>query len=218
MRQRGATLIELVVTITIVAIMAAVSAGIIVYLLQIFVYLPQEMKARTIAQEVLATIIEGEPGKQQGLRYAAGILTVTRTAATDRILYSAGYPGAADRQRVQLRWARRGTTGPARYEGTILRRVSPLGSTTLGGEETVPYYAGGGTWVRGNPANPPTVFRYYKANGDEIASGATNLSAADRAAIRRIDINIAVKAGSGLFQSWGATYTTSSSVEIQQYP
>ncbi|MDP3789401.1 MAG: type II secretion system protein, partial [Candidatus Omnitrophota bacterium] len=70
--RKGFSLIELVVTSSVIAIIAVVTSGIVITLMQLLIYIPSEMKAVSIANEVIRTVLEGEPARH-GMRYAAQI-------------------------------------------------------------------------------------------------------------------------------------------------
>src|SRR3989338_5404810 len=88
--RKAFTLIELIVTVSIVAIMAAVMAGVVIYVTQLFVYLPREMKVKTIANEIIETVTEGESQKR-GLRCSVQI----QSASANQVDYAFGYPGSS---------------------------------------------------------------------------------------------------------------------------
>ena len=58
--KRGFSLIELVVVMLLVAIIGGASSGSIMYVVQLFTYLPVQMQVRTTAHEVEDIIIEGD--------------------------------------------------------------------------------------------------------------------------------------------------------------
>ena len=205
MNKRGATLIEFIVTISVIAIIVAATSGIIVSLMQLFVYLPREMKTRTIAHEVMNVVTEGEVQKL-GMRYAMQV----QDASPTQFIYTFGYPGNTDKRNMKFRWDS--------AAGVIYRSYTAFGDPIDGPqppysqEEAIPYYARGEIAITGTSANHSTIFTFYKSDGSVWSLGTDPLNT-----IRRVDMTIVVKTGSGLFESWESSFQTTSSVEIKQY-
>jgi len=204
--RKGVTLIELVTTILIISIISAVTAGIVISLMQLFVYLPREMKARNIAHEVMDIMGEGET-QRRGMRYAVEV----QEALPTRFIYTFGYPGNTDKRIMRFRWDN--------ASKKIYRSYTAFGSdlATLpqppyGPEELIPYYASDEISINGRPANPNTIFTYFKADGSAWLDEVDPLNR-----IRRVEITIGVITGTGLFSTWDSSFQTTSSVEIKQY-
>ena len=185
---RGATLIELIVTLVVIAVLSAVTAGIVVTLMQLFVYLPSEMNARQISHDIAEQIMEGEPGKR-GARYAISITTATNT----QIAYTVGYPSTRDQYTMTFTY----NTGTDKVNMQV-----GSGSTTV-----VPYYASSNITVS-CPADK--FFTYYKAD----KSAWNPATETDTTLIRRVEITYTVATGSGVGQS---SFTTTSGTDVKQY-
>ncbi len=204
--KRGATLMELIMAMVIIAIISGVTAGIIVSLMQLFVYLPKEIKTRDIAHEVMDIMIEGE-SQRRGMRYAVNV----QVASPTQFSYTFGYPSDSDRRNMRFRWD---STGKKIYRSYTAFGV-PLGGTPppYGAEETIPYYARGDVSINGTGSpGSEYVFRYYKADGTQWVSGIDPLTT-----IRRVDMDLTVTTGTGVFTKWDSSFKTTSSVEIKQY-
>lgn len=205
MKEDGFSTIELIATILIVLIIAAVTAGILASLMQLFVYLPREMKARTIASEAMEIMAEGEIGKR-GMRYALEI----QDASPAQFTYTFGYPGNTDRRNMRFRWD--STTNK------IYRSYTAFGDPVLGpqppysAEDAVPYYATPEISIIGRPSSPNIIFTYFKQDGSAWNGGVDPLNT-----IGRVEINIAVSTGTGLFTNWQSSFETTSGVEIKRY-
>lgn len=200
-RAKGFTLVELIVTVTILAVMAGTTAGIVLSLLQMVVYLPKETRARLVAQEALYSFIEGDRGVM-GLRYANMILAANSTSVSYRV----GYPYSGDIRDVEL--ALNGAKPQRRYTD-----LGSAGSGSYGSWETVPYYITPDINITGLSSG--AIFSYFKSDGTAwTASGTppTNLHE-----IRRVDIGITVTTGAGLFKDWEASFRALSGVDIKQY-
>ena len=59
MNKKGFTLIEFIMGMAIIMIIAAVTAGILISLLYLVIYIPQRIQARTLAQQAMDDLIEG---------------------------------------------------------------------------------------------------------------------------------------------------------------
>lgn len=196
--RKGFSLIELVTTMTVVAIIGAVTAGIIIYLVQLVVYAPREMKAKTIAHEAIETMIEGDT-LHRGMRYAAEVVD----ASADQFSYKFGYPltvnigpTPADRRGMSFAW-----------DVTMmkLRRLSTaFGGDTYIIDEIIPYYAT-------SEIAMTCHFKYFDGTGLEWDATTPLYN------IRRVEIDIQVRTGTGLFQNWEGSFHTVSSVDIKEY-
>jgi len=202
---KGFTIVELIVTVTIIAILASVTTGLIAYFMQVVMYAPREMKAKTIAQEIAESIIEGQTLKR-GTRYASEI----QDASATRFTYIFGYPGNTDKRSMRFRWDSAAKKIYCSY--TAFGDATSGPQPPYGQEEAVPYYTRGEISVTGRTANPSTVFTYFKQDGSVWVNGIDPLTA-----IRRVEINIAVSTGSGLFQGGEGSFETTSGVEVKQY-
>ncbi len=92
--ETGFTLIELLITIAAVGILSISTATLIIYLVQLFLYAPIELKVDQVAEEVLNTIIEGDQDKR-GLRFATDITT----AQDNRIVFT-----NAEGKSIDINW------------------------------------------------------------------------------------------------------------------
>jgi len=208
--RNGATLVELIVTVTIIAIIASVTAGVIISVVQFFVYLPQEMKARSLAQDLVNIMKEGVP-ELKGTRYCFKVVS----AGPSEFVYQtfvAGYPG----QRRQIRLRLDTSTNKVYRSWIPLPEYQPPGMLPIipiENPEVVPYTAKSpDIAVTGSSGTPSTIFRYYKADGSEWNSGT------DRPAdIRRMSMTIRVRTGSGLSGRWQGSFEAASSVEVKQF-
>lgn len=203
--RKSFTLVELAVVISIIGILAATTAGIVVSLTQLIVYLPREMRAKIIAHEIMETMIEGESQKR-GMRYA----TVVKDASPIQFTYTFGYPGNTDKRNVRFEWDS--------AENKIYRSYTALGDVgddpppSYSSEEAIPYYARGDISVTGRASAPNTIFTYFKADGTLWTEGVDPLYN-----IKRIEININVKTGTGVFQFGESSFDATSGTEIRQY-
>lgn len=205
MRRDGATLVELIVTMSVVAIIAAATAGIVVYLMQLFIYLPRQMRARDAAHEVIEAMIEGEASKR-GMRYAMRV----QDASSTQFTCTFGYPANTDKRNMRFRF----------YGNKIYRSYTAFGDPVngpqppYGQEEIIPYYAAGDISISGETSNPNVIFTYFTASGSQLADP---VPPAQLNTIRRVEIGIVVNTGTGLFQNWDGSFATTSGVDIKEY-
>jgi prepilin-type N-terminal cleavage/methylation domain-containing protein len=188
--KKGFTLVEIIITSLIIAILAAVTGGIIVVLMQLFMYLPRDMSARMVAHDISDQIVDGQTGSR-GLRYAFSI-----TTAQDNLLtYTVGYPSLTDQYNVTFT-----------YDTTADKIYMKIGS---GSNATVPYYALSGI----NVTCPSSkFFTYYKKDGTAWTSGGT-----DTYNIGRVEATYTVSTGTGDFDSAEGSLTTTTGTDIKQY-
>jgi len=186
----GFTLIELVTTLVIISILAVVTAGIIVTLMQLFVYMPRDIKARMIAEEISDRILEGGPDAR-GLGYAVAI----NTAQADTLTYTVGYPAGADQYAVTFA-----------YNIGTDKVYMQVGS---GGSSVIPPDAAGDISVT-CPSN--VFFKYYKDDGSAWTAGGS-----DTYNIARVEMTYTVATGSGLFSQAQGSFSTTIGTDVRQY-
>ncbi len=113
-KRRAFTLVELIIVIIIIAIMGSVIGGIIRSVAETLTYACNYMRAVTIADEILDTIIEGDQ-EVPGIRFATHIIGVryvdggytypggTYDTDSDGISYLVGWPAKNDMRVVDIR-------------------------------------------------------------------------------------------------------------------
>ena len=187
---RGFTLIELVTTTIVIAILATVTAGIIVTLMQLFVYIPRDVNTRSAAESISEQILEGFPGSR-GVGYAVSI----NTAQSNLLTYTVGYPTSGDRYTVTFTY----NTGTDK----VYMQIGG-GSSTV-----IPYNAANNISV----ACPSNIFfKYYKNDGTSWTAGG-----ADTYNISRIEMTYTVMTGNGLFSQAQGSFTTIVGTDVKQY-
>jgi len=190
--KRGFSLIELVVVMLLVAIIGGASSGSIMYVVQLFTYLPVQMQVRTTAHEVEDIIIEGDIDRR-GLRYAKSIID----SSASQVTYSYGYPETAKYVRF-------------RYNSSRIYVSTSLEGSTWTAEEAIPRNITSDISVQGKAA-PSSVFTYYQTNNAQFTPGN------DVTYIKRIDVNIKVTSSAGSLKGEAASFAVSSGVDIKQY-
>lgn len=206
--KKGFTIVEVIITMALIGIIAGVTSGILLNLMQLFVYLPREMKARTIAHDVMELMIEGEP-QRRGMRYAVEV----QDASSTQFTYTFGYPGNTDKRIMRFRWDSAAKKLYRSYTAFGSGLATPPELPNISSGEQIPYYASGEISINGPAASPNIIFRYFKEDGTELTPPAPALLHE----IRRVEISIVVKTGTGLFRYWDSSFQTTSSAEIRQY-
>lgn len=196
----------MIVTITVIAILAGATTGIVIYIAQILIYTPREARARAIAHDIMETIIEGEAEKR-GIRYAKEMLEASSTQVT----YMFGYPGNNDERNMRFSFS---SNKISRSYTAFGDPISGPPSSYTQPPELVPYYAAGDISISGYPASPNVIFKYYNASGALLADP---VPANQLNTIRRIEVYVTVTTGMGEFSRWEGSFKTTSSVEIKQY-
>jgi hypothetical protein len=97
---KGAALIEIVTTMLIIVIISGLTAGIIISMMQLFVYLPRDMRVRSGVQEAIDIMFDGQQGLQ-GIRYATAVID----ASPAQFTYTFGYPANTDKRNVRFSWS-----------------------------------------------------------------------------------------------------------------
>jgi hypothetical protein len=203
---KGFILIELLTTITIVLVVAAVTATPAILLMQLFLYLPQESQVRSIAQDAMDLSIDGSPGLR-GMRYCIRV----REALPGQFVYEA-YTTEFRGQR-RLIYLRLDSVAKKLYRSwEPLVDYGPAPSFTRE-EAVIPYYAAGADIsVTGPAAAPGAIFTYYRTDGTPWVRGTDRYYD-----IGRVEIRLTVKTGSGLFSAARGSFELMSSIEIKQY-
>lgn len=186
-RSPGFTLPELIVIITLVAVIAAVAVTVFISLIRLFVLIPKETRVRLIASQIQDIMLEGD-GEARGLRFASSLSTV------DGNEVAFGYETeGGEAVSVAFRWDSDAEK--------IYRQVDE------GGEVAIPYDFGSEVGVKTKDA-APAVFTYFDENGQSTTIPAS---------VERIEVNFSVETGSGDFSAWDAAFDLSSGVDVKQF-
>jgi len=198
MMKKGATLIEVVITILMIGVLAAIGSSSIVFLVQLFIYCPRQLDVQKTAETISNVIIDGNQDVR-GIRYTRSIIDASDT----QFSYVYGYPNPADQLSVRFRWD---PTTKHIYQST-----RPSGSAVWSSEVTIPYHIASVTTIDGKDT-PSVIFAYKKAGDVNWASGTDALTD-----IRRVILSISVKTGAGNFANFQGTTEISSSAEIKNF-
>jgi len=197
---KGVTLIELITSFLIVAIVAAATAGIIISLMEFFVYTPREMKARRAASDAMERIIEGE-NRMRGIRYASSIVDASPTQLT----YIVGYPTTDEKNVVRITLDTDNSRLYRTYTGA--GDTNPANLPTPDSWHIIPYYATGGA-----SGSESDIAINYPSDVTGIFT--CHYSGAD---INRVDVQLtATSGGSGASSEWRGQFTLRSGVEIRR--
>ncbi|MCX5701196.1 MAG: type II secretion system protein [Candidatus Omnitrophica bacterium] len=193
-KNKGFTLIELVILMLIIGILAAVGSSIIISVVQNAMYASKTLNMDMLAQDALDIIIDGD-NLAKGLRFS----TVTLPAV----------PGAS------------GNTVTYTYTDSILHTVTITLNTVThtltrqidgGAVNAFPYYASS-SGIEFYPGLNGFLFFFRTA---DIGAGEGIPSLASQ--VRRIEVNLVARTGSGSFSDWQGRTELKSSVRINVFP
>ncbi|MFC1708652.1 Tfp pilus assembly protein FimT/FimU [Candidatus Omnitrophota bacterium] len=196
--KKGVTLIELTITILVVAIIGATIGGTVIFFVQMFMFSPRQLNTQSIASELTQIMIEGGQDAR-GIRYATEVID----ASAAQFSYTYGYPTEDDQLSVRFRY----DAG----DDYIYKSTSTDGGSSWSSEEVIPYYIQSGVVVDGKDA-PSEIFTYKKAADAAWVSGVDALTD-----IERVVISLNVKTETGNFQDFHGSTDTTSSVEVKGF-
>ncbi|MEW6101245.1 MAG: hypothetical protein AB1481_03015 [Candidatus Omnitrophota bacterium] len=197
-KEKGATLTEIIVVILVITILGAVFSGIVIFLVQLYMYGPRQLDTAKVAEEASYAVIEGNQDFR-GIRYARTPLDASAT----QFSYTYGYPTSDEGISVRFRW------DP--LDKHIYRSSSTDGGSSWSQETVIPYYISSSITIDGK-ATPSVIFSYKKAGDADWVSGSDSLSE-----IRRVILNITVKSGSGSFSEFQGAVDLLASAEIKSF-
>jgi len=230
--RKGATFIELIMTLLILAIIGATVVGVIVFFVQLFVYSPPQSDTVKIAREIGDIMFEGEnignanTQAVRGIRFARAVLTGANAPSTQQFCYTYGYVNApaatfptaspdnsANRLSVRFRW-KNDATGKHIYRST-----STDAGASWSTETAVPYYNTNSAIQVDDLSQSGTgaVFSYKKIVSGAEADWVSGIDSPSL--IRRVILSINVSTASGTsvttfsnFQGY-TDYTTSAELK-----
>ncbi|HOX55155.1 MAG TPA: hypothetical protein PLC32_06895 [Candidatus Omnitrophota bacterium] len=197
-KNKGFTLIELIILVLVVAILGATIVGSIIFFVQMFVYSPRQLDTQKIANEMVFTIMEGNKDTR-GIRYTRKVID----ASAMQFSYTYGYPTSAEQLSVRFRWNA--------LDKHIYRSTSTNGGVSWSAETAIPYYISPSVTVDGRNASA-VIFSYKKADGTDWVSGTDPVTE-----IRRVIMSINVKTGTGAFGAQEGSLDTTTGVEIKGF-
>ncbi len=198
----GATLVELVVTLIVIGVVAALAPQLFSSAVRILVYLPRQVAVNQTAADITHQIAEGgfstlPAGTVQGLRYAKNSASPTMPSIWLAEASRLGY---------------RTDTGQSvliRFDGTHVRRSLPAPACSPSAtEEVLPYEAAGTVQITTSGA----FFRYYNQSGSELFPGCT---VGGTSSVRRVEIAFTAQTGTGNFDEGHAQEPMRTTVAIR---
>ena len=196
--KKGATLVELMIIVVVVAIIGATIGGTVIFFVQMFMFSPRQLNTQNIAIEITNIIIEGDQNIR-GVRCATEVLD----ASAVQFSYTYGYPAEDDQLSVRFRYDA--------ADDYIYRSTSTNGGSSWSSEEVIPYYIQSTIDVDGKDVSS-VIFTYKKANDAAWVSGIDALSD-----IRRVVVSLNVKSQTGVFQDFQGSSDMTSSAEIKNF-
>ena len=196
--KKAATLVEMVMVISVIAIIGATIAGTIVFFVQLFIYSPRQLDVQKIGERLNSIMIEGDQDTR-GIIYTRSVIDASAT----QFSYTYGYPTADDQLSVRFRW-----DGTAKH---IYQSTSTNGGSSWSAEAVIPYHMPSSITIDGKDT-PSVIFTYKKANDADWVSGSDDL-----VDIRRLILSINAKSGAGSFADFQGATDITSSVEIKNF-
>jgi len=185
--KRAVTLIELVITIVILALIGSASVAFFIPMMHLFFYSPSQLMVDNVAQDVAGIIIEGDDSAK-GLRFSKSITS----ADEDEITFT-----NTDNDTIAYRWDA--------TEKKVFRNINNTG------ESTIPYSYYKNVIVKGS-ASDSEIFQYYDSSASKIAVPVVSVSS-----IESIRMNLIIKAGPGNVEASQGSIKIETGIDIKQY-
>ncbi len=201
--RRGVTLVELMLTLVIMGLVAAMTPLLFWYGARAFVFLPRQLAVNHAATEIMHQVAEGGASHLSG----AGVIRGLRLAGR-----SGGQPSIwlAEASRLGYITAA-GQSVVLRYDGTALRRSLQAANCNppAGTEEILAQETSGTVQIASSSVS---FFRYYDQSGNPLLPPC---QVGGTSAIRRVDIRFTAQTGNGNFDEGHAKEDRATSVSIR---
>ena len=195
-RDRGFTLVELIVILLVASIAASAFVGLMIPQANLFFFLPQRIRVQSTASDLLDILFDGD-NSARGLRYATPTTSTNAVTAASGSSLTYTYRGADLVNHTVVLTYNAGNR-------TVTRQIDG-GSTP-----TIPYYATAASGILTDPAET-NFFRYYDSAGAEL-TGVIPV-----ANIFRVDVPVKVSSGSGAVKGSEGNIRMKSGVEIKDF-
>jgi len=191
---RGFTLLELVIVIIIISIISVSGVWIMFSLIQGSVFIPNQLNMDMLAKQALDIMIEGDV---RDLLYAY--------QGARGLLFSRAITNLADNNLTFINQDNKTITYRLDTATSRLYRDWDMDGDNVTDTELIPYYAASGITVRGKNNK---LFTYYAVN-ETVTSVPAN--------VRRIQISLIAKTGSGSFTDWQGQSAQNSSIAVYKF-
>ncbi|NQT94992.1 MAG: prepilin-type N-terminal cleavage/methylation domain-containing protein [Candidatus Omnitrophica bacterium] len=185
--KKAFSIIELIMTILILAVIASASAAFFIPTINLLFYSPSQLMVDQFSEEIIDILIEGD-SKAKGLRFAKSITS----ADEDEITFV-----NADNDTIIYRWDV--------TEEKIYRNINAAG------EELIPYSYYGGISIKGQ-ASDAEIFKYYNSTPSQLSA-----PVGTETSIESIRINVVMQSGSGSVKANQGRVEISTGVDIKQF-
>ena len=187
-QKRAITLIELIMTMTIITVLSVSGAYILTYLVQSAVFIPNKLNVDMLASDAIDIMIEGDT-QAKGLRFSQSI--------TDIQPYEVTFNNQ-DGEIIRY-WFDAGTD-------RLCRSIDGVRGFGDGPNGEIPYYVpAAGVSLAGESGQ---IFTYYDA-GEAVTGNPVD--------VRRIAIAIVAMTGSGAFDDWQGQVTLNSAIAVKRF-
>ena len=225
-RKKGFTLVELIMTIAIVGVMAGAFVSLFVPQLQLFLYLPTNLRVQEASSLLMEAMVNGKMtvvdiGGTRRATFVPGLKYAEPATATGKLVNLTGIT-YADPDEVQYTYfdAKRGMYTVRIFLNLTSNSIVRLVDTEVQSDLKVISSNGargtGGVRIRtgeNNGAGVASIFRYYRQDGTEMTGV---LTAANRNDINRIDIAFVADTGGGAISNYQASVVKRTSVSIKR--
>lgn len=185
--RKAFSLIELIITILILAVIGGMSVAFFTPLINLFFYSPTQLMVDNTAGELMHIIIEGDH-KARGLRFSKSI----SDADDDTITFT-----TSDNDTVIYRWDV--------TEEKLYRNIN------ASGELLIPYSYYGNIVVTGNPTTSE-IFQYYDSSDTKLST-----PVGTETSIESIKFNLIVQSGSGIVTEHQGKVKLTAGIDIKQF-
>ena len=208
---KGATMVELIIVVAIIAILAKSFSQTYVPLMNAFFYFPQSSRVNGAGADAVDIIFEGD-WRSSGLRFTGQACnigggggsgsTITAASATSLTYNYANPDYCGDGTRMSHAVV-------VAYDSANHVRTRAIDG---GAAVNIPDYATSSAGIKLDPPSGVSFFRYCNDVGSEMKGAGINL-----AAIYRVDVTLISSSGSGVVQNDAGQTQLKAGIDIKRY-
>ncbi len=174
-KKKGVTIVELVVTVALVAILSAAFVSVAVPMINFFLYFPQSSRTNNAAADLMQIILEGDD-KAKGLRFTGVACKIGGGGAGGNNITTASTSGTTSTLTYNYADADFCNSGTSRISHTVtLVYDSSTGVVTRaidgGAASVIPYYVNSASDIKFKvPGGGADLFHYFSSDGTDLGS------------------------------------------------